>query len=47
MLFDQDPESGDTKVTLSGYDSDGALQESWPYGFLSPVAERPFRPAAE
>lgn len=47
VLFDQDPESGDTNVTLSGYDSDGALQESWPYGFLSPVAERPFRPAAE
>jgi len=44
-LFDQDEETGQTTVRLAGYRDNGALHD-WPYGFLSPVAERRSRPAA-
>lgn len=46
VLFDQDEETGDTSVRLAGYRENGALHD-WPYGFLSPVAERRVSPAAE
>jgi predicted ATPase len=46
VLFDQDEETGDTEVRLAGYRENGALHD-WPYGFLSPVAERRVPPAAE
>ncbi|MFS8068636.1 MAG: AAA family ATPase, partial [Byssovorax sp.] len=46
VLFDQDEETGDTSVRLAGYRENGALHD-WPYGFLSPVAERRVPPAAE
>ena len=46
VLFDQDEETGDTSVRLAGYHENGALHD-WPYGFLSPVAERRVSPAAE
>ena len=46
VLFDQDEETGDTSVRLAGYNENGALHD-WPYGFLSPVAERRVSPAAE
>jgi len=39
VLFDQDDETGETAVRLAGYRENGALRD-WPYGFLSPVAER-------
>lgn len=39
VLFDQDEETRDTTVSLAGYRDNGALHD-WPYGFLSPVAER-------
>jgi predicted ATPase len=38
-LFDQDEETEQTTVRLAGYRENGALHD-WPYGFLSPVAER-------
>ncbi len=38
-LFDQDEETEQTEVRLAGYRENGALHD-WPYGFLSPVAER-------
>lgn len=44
-LFDQDEETGQTTVRLAGYRDNGALHD-WPYGFLSPVAERRAPPAA-
>jgi predicted ATPase len=46
VLFDQDEETGETEVRLAGYRENGALHD-WPYGFLSPVAERRVPPAAE
>lgn len=46
VLFDQDDETGDTSVRFAGYRESGALRD-WPYGFLSPVAERRLPPAAE
>jgi predicted ATPase len=46
VLFDQDDETGDTSVRLAGYRENGALHD-WPYGFLSPVAERRVPHAAE
>jgi len=47
VLFDQDAETERTTVRLAGYREDGALRD-WPYGFLSPVAERrAHRTAAE
>jgi hypothetical protein len=45
-LFDQDEETEETTVRLAGYRENGALRD-WPYGFLSPVAERRVPPAAE
>lgn len=39
VLFDQDEETERTEVRLAGYRETGALRD-WPYGFLSPVAER-------
>lgn len=39
VLFDQDDDTGETTVRLAGYRESGALRD-WPYGFLSPVAER-------
>lgn len=45
-LFDKDEETGKTVVQLAGYRDNGALYD-WPYGFLSPVAERRVSPAAE
>ena len=45
-LFDQDQETGETVVSLAGYRDNGALHD-WPYGFLSPVAERRVPLAAE
>jgi hypothetical protein len=39
VLFDQDEETEETTVRLAGYRENGALRD-WPYGFLSPVAER-------
>lgn len=45
-LFDKDEETGETAVRLAGYRDDGALHD-WPYGFLSPVAERRVPSAAE
>lgn len=44
-LFDQDEETGETTVTLAGYRDNGALHD-WPYGFLSPIAERRSPPRA-
>jgi predicted ATPase len=46
LLFDQDEETGETDVRFAGYRENGALHD-WPYGFLSPVAERRVPPAAE
>jgi predicted ATPase len=45
-LFDKDEETGETEVRLAGYRDSGALHD-WPYGFLSPVAERRVPSAAE
>lgn len=45
VLFDQDEETEKTEVRLAGYRENGALHD-WPYGFLSPVAERRAPPAA-
>jgi predicted ATPase len=45
VLFHQDDESEKTEVSLAGYRESGALHD-WPYGFLSPVAERRAPPAA-
>jgi predicted ATPase len=45
-LFDRDEETGETEVRLAGYRDNGALHD-WPYGFLSPVAERRAQAAAE
>jgi len=45
-LFDKDDETGETEVHLAGYRENGALHD-WPYGFLSPVAERRVPSAAE
>lgn len=45
VLFDQDEETEQTTVRLAGYRENGALHD-WPYGFLSPVAERRAPPAA-
>ena len=45
VLFHQDDESEKTEVSLAGYRESGALRD-WPYGFLSPVAERRAPPAA-
>ncbi|WP_437954108.1 AAA family ATPase [Sorangium sp. So ce296] len=39
LFFDQDKETRQTSVTVSGYEPDGALSDSWPFGFLAPVAE--------
>ncbi|WP_437300523.1 AAA family ATPase [Sorangium sp. So ce426] len=39
LFFDQDRETRQTTVTVSGYEEDGALSDSWPFGFLAPVAE--------
>jgi predicted ATPase len=44
-VFDKDDETEETKVSLAGYDADGALRD-WPYGFLSPVGWRRAPPAA-
>jgi predicted ATPase len=38
-IFDKDEETEETTVRLAGYNENGALHD-WPYGFLSPVAER-------
>ncbi len=45
-LFDKDEETGESTVRLAGYDENGALHD-WPYGFLSPVADRRVPSAAE
>ncbi|MGK3963485.1 AAA family ATPase [Sorangium sp. So ce118] len=39
LFFDQDKETRQTSVTVSGYEQDGALSDSWPFGFLAPVAD--------
>ncbi|MGK3997350.1 AAA family ATPase [Sorangium sp. So ce1024] len=46
VLFDKDEETGEAEVRLAGYRDSGALHD-WPYGFLSPVADRRVRAAAE
>ncbi|WP_437914592.1 AAA family ATPase [Sorangium sp. So ce302] len=46
VLFDKDEETGEAEVRLAGYRDSGALHD-WPYGFLSPVADRRVRSAAE
>jgi predicted ATPase len=46
VLFDKDEHTGLSEVSLAGYREDGSLRD-WPYGFLSPIAERRARPAAE
>jgi predicted ATPase len=46
VLFDKDEETGEADVRLAGYRDSGALHD-WPYGFLSPVADRRVRSAAE
>jgi predicted ATPase len=39
LFFDQDPTTRETKVVVTGYERDGALQESWPFGFLVGVPD--------
>ena len=45
VLFHREDGSERTEVSLAGYRENGALRD-WPYGFLSPVAERRTTPAA-
>lgn len=37
-VFEKDPQSGLSTVSLAGYDEEGALRD-WPYGFLCPSAD--------
>jgi predicted ATPase len=39
VIFDQDPETRQTKVRLAGYMENGALNDEWPFGFFAPVAD--------
>jgi predicted ATPase len=39
VFFDQDPETRETKVRVTGYAEDGALREDWPFGFFAPLAD--------
>ena len=39
VFFDQDPETRETEIVLTGYTKDGALNDAWPFGFFSPVAD--------
>ena len=39
LFFDQDPVTRETRVVVTGYERDGALQESWPFGFLVGVPD--------
>ena len=39
VFFDQDPETRETAIVLTGYTKDGALNDAWPFGFFAPVAD--------
>jgi predicted ATPase len=39
LFFDQDPETRQTEVRLTGYTKDGALDEGWPFGFFAPFVD--------
>ena len=39
VFFDQDPETRETEIVLTGYTKDGALNDAWPFGFFSPVVD--------
>lgn len=39
VIFDQDPDTRQTRVRLAGYTDEGALNDDWPFGFFAPVAD--------
>lgn len=39
VFFDQDPDTRQTKIVLTGYTEDGALGEAWPFGFFTPAVD--------
>jgi AAA ATPase domain len=39
LFFDQDPETRETEIRITGYTEDGALKDTWPFGFFAPVVD--------